>query len=300
MKPNEELQIKLHSGGYYSYIEESVVRVFRLIQVSDTTTYHAMSFAQEFDPSSPPMMSDVVALRPFIWHMPHAIANLFMLEDLKYLGSRRLTDSDVAGYRAYLTAHELPEAEIDNQIGEAIYFSKLEAVEFELRLAEEADPEDVEFVRVSPQVAEGTKITLDQGNVINLKRIYQHLTYETLVEGYPDASFNAELLTRELERARNLLGLEAHLLEPDRFKDANLAKELEEMGLWGIKPEFLPEVACWALFDSLVHDQNGSLTTSEAAFVWFQKSFAMPMHLKPLVQMREFDWAAKSKLVEFD
>jgi hypothetical protein len=296
MQLKNSLQIKLQRGGYYSYLDESVVRVFRLIDISGSA-YHAMTFAEPFDAASKPDLKLLAALRPSCLHMPCSLLNFLLFEDLQYLGSRPLTPSELAGYRSYLSAIEVPETEIENDIETTIHHSMLEAAEYELRLAH---GEEVEILRLSAPVVAGTQITLNQGHVVHLKKIHQSETYGTLIEGFPDGELNNEVIYRTLKKARELFGAEVHLLEPKRIEDHELLKDSDFPTDWGIVPEYLPKIACMALFAAHIHNDEGILAMSEASVVWFQDIFAMPMDIRSLGQMKEFDWNGKAARIDLD
>jgi hypothetical protein len=296
MRLKNSLQIKLQRGGYYSYLEESVVRVFRLINISGSA-YHAMSFAEPFHAASKLDVKFLAALRPSCWHIPCSLLNFLLFEDLHYLGSKPLAPSDLAGYRAYLSAIEVPETKIENDIETTIHHSMLEAAEYELRLA---NGQEVEILRLSAPVVAGTQITLNQGHVVHLKKIYQSQTYGTLIEGFPDAEFNNRVIQKTLEQARELYGVDAHLLEPNRVEDKEVMQHADWARCWGIIPEYLPQIACHALFASHTCDNSGMLAVTEAAVVWFQESFAMPMDIRSLGQMKEFDWNGKAARIDLD
>jgi hypothetical protein len=296
MKFKDSLQIKLQNGGYYSHVEESVVRVFRLIDISGSA-YHAMSFAEPFHAASKLDVKFLAALRPSCWHMPCSLLNFLLFEDLHYLGSRPLTASDLAGYRAYLRAIEVPETELESDIETTIHHSMLEAAEYEFRLT---DGQELEISRLSAPVVAGTQITLNQRHVVHLKKIHQSETYATLIEGFPDGKYNNEVIHRALQKARELFGAEAHLLEPKRIEDHELLQDADFPTDWGIVPEYLPKIACMALFGAHTCDNSGMLAVTEVAVVWFQESFAMPMDIRSLGQMKEFDWNGKAAKIDLD
>lgn len=119
------------------------------------------------------------------------------------------------------------------------------------------------------------RVALASGRDIELTGLEVFLTYDGLLEGYPNARMNDALLTRLAKRRESAYQTQpVHLVAPSRSQPEYGARELP----WG-PMEVLPAVYCRGSFRSHPIDEelDGVLHRSWLTVVWFQDDLAVPV-----------------------
>jgi hypothetical protein len=114
------------------------------------------------------------------------------------------------------------------------------------------------------------KIIVDNDVEADLLRLYQGVTYEGLLEGYPNELWNGIIIKKAFSTAETLFGIkEAFLIQP-------MLKEQEEYH-GRRKYQEMPGVLCIGLLKSMSVFKNTKKDFSALAVIWFQDEFAMPV-----------------------
>ena len=130
----QDIKFELQWGGYYiSKNEDGKFGVFRILDFN-IDAYHVALFSEEFDKE--PDMEVILKLEPFIGHAPIDSKALLNKNDLRLIGSRKLTKDDLVGYRYYLTGGEDEDEEIGKFINNVIDFSSKPSMKLLLSVSE--------------------------------------------------------------------------------------------------------------------------------------------------------------------
>ncbi|MGK7955250.1 MAG: hypothetical protein AB4063_08315 [Crocosphaera sp.] len=136
-------------------------------------------------------------------------------------------------------------------------------------------------------------IKLDNGRVINMKRLDQQHTYWGLIEGYPCKAQNNQRVQEVIHQAKTLYPWlkerEPCLIPPVRrdYLRHPGDREHAKKRLRG-EVEWLPQIQCIGLFESMPIEMSFDL--SSLTIVWFQDEFALPISTSVLQAIKSIEW----------
>jgi hypothetical protein len=135
-------------------------------------------------------------------------------------------------------------------------------------------------------------LALDSGLEITLEGLHQEMTYAGLLEGAPDAGYNALLIEGRMRTARQSSGRgsAAFLIPPPRRDFFREPGDMSEMRSSGYVPEWLPLVTCLGSFVSVQPARNPEMDISVLTVVWFQHEYAFPILEPALSRLLALDW----------
>jgi len=141
-------------------------------------------------------------------------------------------------------------------------------------------------------------ITLDSGRKITLETLVQSRTYAGLMLGAPSKESNDWHLERAFDQARALrkLNIEPYLVPPERRDyriepgdmDDVLEQQQDRPPESRHVPEWLPEVECIGVFNSLDPARDMTMDASTLIIIWYQDDFGIDP--KAVAQIRTIDW----------
>ncbi len=115
-------------GGYYASKEESMFRVFCLLDFNKDA-YHAQLFQEKFDHL--PSFDEVKDLRPSIWHAPVAVGSL-LGRGVALIGHHDLDEQSLMGYAEYMRQMGAEEDAIKAMTHQLIAYSHEAPMKFRL------------------------------------------------------------------------------------------------------------------------------------------------------------------------
>ncbi|MEM7013295.1 MAG: hypothetical protein AAF585_17625 [Verrucomicrobiota bacterium] len=136
-------------------------------------------------------------------------------------------------------------------------------------------------------------MTLNDGRSIDLKALYQEMTYGGLLEGTPDAKSNKTALKHLVKRAQNEFAHPTHkpyLIDPPRRDYLRDPGDMDSLSFKWQKPEWMPSIACIGQFESVAPARDESKHASTLTIVWLQSDYAMPIAPECVEAIRSIDW----------
>ncbi|WP_309398916.1 hypothetical protein [Cerasicoccus maritimus] len=132
----QKLNLELQWGGIYisRNPEDSTYGIFRILDFN-RDAYHIAIYQEKF--TTPPSLTEILKLKPFIGHAPMALSALMINDELQLVGGQELSKEDLEGYNYYLEAHDVELSEIEDLTQRLIGFSKEPPMQ--LSLAKQGD-----------------------------------------------------------------------------------------------------------------------------------------------------------------
>jgi hypothetical protein len=140
------------------------------------------------------------------------------------------------------------------------------------------------------------RVTLASGREIVLREAHLYATYDGLIEGYPTASMNDEILADLPARATQTLpGMPVHVVDPVRADPGQPPSVRFEPA------ETLPGVIVLGRFESTPVDleRDDIMSWSHLAIVWFQDDAHLPIATTAPPDLRRVDWDRFAEDVDF-
>ncbi len=134
-KANDTMIFEAQMGGYYTYKnDEGSWSIFRML---DFTVYaiQCTLYKEHFDHK--PTLTEAMAARPAILHVPLNKATLFNDKELELLGAKPIKGEDLEGYVVYLQQMGASEAEITDIVARIGNLSRQGAVRLKLTKADD-------------------------------------------------------------------------------------------------------------------------------------------------------------------
>lgn len=137
------------------------------------------------------------------------------------------------------------------------------------------------------------RIKLRSQRSINLDALYQEQTYSGFIEGFPNNAINNKIIEHQVNMAQKFDGPESklHFIVPERRQKPPTLSETNVNIFSSVTAiEWLPMVACVAIFHSwpIVHDSHHN--QSRLTLVWFQNEFGPPIEASIMEQIKSLDW----------
>jgi hypothetical protein len=130
------LDIDILWGGFYASqcVDSREISVFRLLDFNQHA-YHAALYKKRF--STLPAEEEIVALSPFIGHVPVDTRALLGKDRPILIGRKPLSPEDLNGYMYYLEDHEVDEDERMSLTQRLIEFSNEPPLKLRLQIVDE-------------------------------------------------------------------------------------------------------------------------------------------------------------------
>jgi hypothetical protein len=130
------------------------------------------------------------------------------------------------------------------------------------------------------------KIKVEKDKSVLLKSLYQWETYAGLLEGIPSNRLNERIISRALEKAKELCQVQnPYLIQPEQT-----LIDLQRPSEFGLSAK-LPSYIC--IGELWYHDpiKNQKMDYSTLGVLWFQDEFALPIEEKILRVFESLPWS---------
>ena len=127
-----------------------------------------------------------------------------------------------------------------------------------------------------------------EGRRVDVLELHMEDVYSGIIEGVPNADYNARLIANLRERGAEILQIPAVVLQPE-------VEHHEVQPGSSYKGESIPRVACIARFRSFDPARNLDMDTSELVVIWFQEEFVFPPPLSVFERLQGVEWSASAR-----